>query len=275
MLKTVALQNLLPLVLTAALLSSASGQEDTGPDVLLKKISALAVQGKALTACSAAYDYYCRNGFADRADRLKPRLLKLQQDFLRGRGSEFLLYRVPRGSHLTAVATLFGVTHSFLVKVNGLPSAGKLQAGAEIKTVTGPFSLKVFLKERRAVVYLGEARIKEYAVAVGSETTPTPAGKYAVQQKVANPPYDHNGEHYDGGDPLNPAGTRWIRLKGSLGIHGTCDPDSIGKAASEGCIRFRNEDIEEVFDFLVPGSPVIVTEAMPKNTDVASSKGVE
>ena len=51
---------------------------------------------------------------------------------------------------------------------------------------------------------------------------------------------------------------RWIDLGDSYGIHGTIDPDSIGKAASRGCIRLRDKDIVEVYDFLVKGSEVVI-----------------
>ena len=65
-------------------------------------------------------------------------------------------------------------------------------------------------------------------------------------------------------DPNNPIGERWIGLDDgngkptSYGIHGTIDPSSIGKAHSRGCIRLRNEDVEEVYDFLGVGSEVVI-----------------
>ena len=45
------------------------------------------------------------------------------------------------------------------------------------------------------------------------------------------------------------------------GIHGTNHPRSIGKAASHGCIRMRNQDVEDLFARVVVGDPVeMVTE---------------
>jgi lipoprotein-anchoring transpeptidase ErfK/SrfK len=44
----------------------------------------------------------------------------------------------------------------------------------------------------------------------------------------------------------------------SYGIHGTIDPNSIGKAESRGCIRLRNQDVEEVYDMLAVGSEVTI-----------------
>ena len=59
-------------------------------------------------------------------------------------------------------------------------------------------------------------------------------------------------------DPLNPLGERWIDLGDGYGIHGTIDPDSIGKAELRGCIRMRASDVEEVYDLLTKGSEVII-----------------
>ena len=43
-------------------------------------------------------------------------------------------------------------------------------------------------------------------------------------------------------------------------IHGTSDEQSIGKAASHGCIRMRNRDVVELFDQVAPGTPVDILE---------------
>ena len=58
------------------------------------------------------------------------------------------------------------------------------------------------------------------------------------------------------GDPKNELGTRWIGFKPAYGIHGTIDPKSIGKAMSNGCVRMHNEDVEELYDLVVVGTPV-------------------
>ena len=42
------------------------------------------------------------------------------------------------------------------------------------------------------------------------------------------------------------------------GIHGTQEPESIGTASSLGCLRMRNEDVEELYDF-IPDNKIKVT----------------
>ena len=61
-------------------------------------------------------------------------------------------------------------------------------------------------------------------------------------------------------DPKNPLGERWIGLVGisgaavdqeRYGIHGTNEPETIGKSVSMGCIRMHNEDVEALYTYLV------------------------
>ena len=55
----------------------------------------------------------------------------------------------------------------------------------------------------------------------------------------------------------NPVGTRWLGLdRKGYGIHGTNAPKSIGHAASHGCIRLRNRDVERLFSMLRVGDVV-------------------
>ncbi len=65
------------------------------------------------------------------------------------------------------------------------------------------------------------------------------------------------------GGPGNPLGARAIYLFTKAGdtgfrIHGTIEPQSIGTAASSGCIRMLNEEVSELYDDVQIGTKVIV-----------------
>ena len=69
------------------------------------------------------------------------------------------------------------------------------------------------------------------------------------------------GKTYEASDPDYPLGSRWIALDGIAGeakdrtgfaIHGTKDPNEIGTANSQGCIRVHNGDAIFLFDLLTP-----------------------
>ncbi|WP_213818170.1 L,D-transpeptidase family protein [Garciella nitratireducens] len=94
------------------------------------------------------------------------------------------------------------------------------------------------LKERGTI-------ISTYSVAVGKPETPTPTGFWKIIQKSLNP----------GG----PFGARWMRMSipwGGYGIHGTDQPESIGTAASHGCVRMYNEDVIKLYEIVPLGTAV-------------------
>ena len=122
---------------------------------------------------------------------------------------------------------------------------------AQVKRV-----IVVSLEDRKlALVENGQVK-KVYTVAVGKPSTPSPVGTFTIERRVANPTYHHNGKTVLPG-PGNPVGTRWMGLsKHGYGIHGTNEPNSIGKAASHGCIRMAKPDLEEFYGLVAAGDTV-------------------
>jgi lipoprotein-anchoring transpeptidase ErfK/SrfK len=114
----------------------------------------------------------------------------------------------------------------------------------------------VSLEDRKlALVEDGQAK-KIYTVAVGKPSTPSPEGTFTIARRVANPIYRHNDKVVMPG-PHNPVGTRWMGLSiPGYGIHGTNEPNSIGKAASHGCIRMAKTDLEEFYELVAVGDTV-------------------
>lgn len=111
----------------------------------------------------------------------------------------------------------------------------------------GIISIEVIPQRHRLVVYLDHIPYKSYPIAVGNPSTPTPVGEYTVTYKGKN---------------WGPSfGSRWIGLNvpwGIYGIHGTNRPYSIGQHASHGCIRMRNRDVEDLYDFIPVGTKVTI-----------------
>jgi hypothetical protein len=123
-------------------------------------------------------------------------------------------------------------------------------------TATPKRVIVVSLEDRKlALVEDGQVK-KVYTVAVGKPSTPSPVGTFTIERRVANPTYRHNGKTVLPG-PGNPVGTRWMGLsKHGYGIHGTNEPKSIGKAASHGCIRMAQADLEEFYELVAEGDTV-------------------
>lgn len=106
-------------------------------------------------------------------------------------------------------------------------------------------TIVIHTDQRQLELYEGNRLIRNYPVAVGKASTPTPPGYYTIATKT----------FYPGGV----FGSRWMGLSiPHYGIHGTNNPASIGQAVSKGCIRMYNHDAEHLFQRIEVGAPVII-----------------
>jgi L,D-transpeptidase ErfK/SrfK len=116
--------------------------------------------------------------------------------------------------------------------------------------------LLVSIPDRKLVVIENENAIATFDIAVGAAESPSPTGEFQIVNRVVNPTYYHPGTVIPSGKN-NPIGTRWLGLsQKGYGIHGTNVPKSVGQAASHGCIRLRNRDIERLFAMVRIGDRV-------------------
>lgn len=135
--------------------------------------------------------------------------------------------------------------------------------GIEIIEVEKLTQVVLRLGERRVYVYEGEEEIASYPVAVGKPGWETPTGEFEVIQLVENPQWQNpwTGEVMPAG-PNTALGLRWIGFwtdgKDTIGFHGTPTVESIGYAASHGCVRMRNEDVIALFEKVQVGTTVVV-----------------
>jgi lipoprotein-anchoring transpeptidase ErfK/SrfK len=115
----------------------------------------------------------------------------------------------------------------------------------------------VSIADRKLTLLKDGREIGAWDIAVGKPSTPSPEGTMTVVNRVKNPTWFGPGGKVIGPGAANPVGTRWVGLsKKGYGIHGTNEPGSIGKAASHGCIRMRNRDVEQFFDLVETGAVV-------------------
>lgn len=136
-----------------------------------------------------------------------------------------------------------------------------LRKGQVLRIPTDPVHVEIDLSARWLLYFHGEEVVEAWEVATGSPDTPTEPGHYTVGEKIPEPMWFPPGRaSVPFGDPRNPLGTRWITLAGSegLGIHGTWEPETLGKEVSDGCIRLRNDQVEALFEILPRGSVVVV-----------------
>lgn len=186
-------------------------------------------------------------------------------------------YVVKPGDSMAKIAAAHDVTWELLSRINNGLEPRRLRSGATIKVLQGPFFAVVDKKKFTLDVYLGalpgeksSMYVTTLHVGLGRDDS-TPTGTWMVEphKKIKHPTYySPRGEGVIAADdPKNPLGPCWVGLTGvdgqavgklSYGIHGTIDPDSIGKQSSMGCIRLHNEDALMVYDLMVEGKSMVM-----------------
>jgi lipoprotein-anchoring transpeptidase ErfK/SrfK len=144
------------------------------------------------------------------------------------------------------------------------------ETSGENRGATANVAIKIDTKANTLEVHEGEKLIAAYPVTVGSTRTASPIGEWKVRRITKMPTFRYDKEMLKHGQrsgnfyllppgPRNPIGVMWIALnKKGIGIHGTNEPGSIGRAASHGCIRLANWDVVRLATKIKPGDNVSI-----------------
>ena len=172
------------------------------------------------------------------------------------------LYTIKRGDTPIGIANQFDTTAMYLMMANGIGE--NIKIGKRIKVPTISYRIVVSKKDKHLYLYSKEDGkfIKRYLVGIGKYDYQTPLGTFTISNKQKNAVwYSPNGIVYPD-DPEYPLGTRWLGFGegSSIGIHGTNEPETIGKNSSQGCVRMHNEDVEELYVLATIGTSVEIRE---------------
>jgi len=171
-------------------------------------------------------------------------------------------YEVRRGDSLEAIARKFGTTVELLKEMNAQTIKGdSIRPQDHLKVCTEKFSILVDKSANTLTLKAGERVVKVYPVGTGKEGS-TPVGEFKITNKMVEPEwFKPGGGVIPYGDPANLLGTRWMGIDSpGYGIHGTWEPETVGKQASAGCIRLLNADVEELFKIVPMGTKVTIVE---------------
>ncbi len=193
-------------------------------------------------------------------------------------------YTIQSGDNLVNVRAKqsLPVDWRFLQRVN-MVNPNALKIGQKLKLIRQPFHAVVHKNDYRLDLYIGDPLpaggsmgaqvgpdgqdpswiyVRSFDVGLG-ESNGTPEGLFVVRprSKLVNPPWvnPRTGEKFAADDPKNPIGEFWVGLEGAdestrkftgYGVHGTIDPDSVGKQKSMGCVRLRNDDVALIYEVL-------------------------
>lgn len=175
-------------------------------------------------------------------------------------------YKVKSGDLLAGIGKQCKVPYDILMEINKMSRPEALQAGDTLKVINGPFNVRVYRSAFTMDLYLQNTFVRSFPVGLGKPGMETPTGVWVVKKdgKMIAPTWTDpvSGKTYESEAPDYPLGSRWIGLEGVEGeavgrsgfaIHGTKDPNGIGVAESQGCVRLHNGDAILVYNLLEPG----------------------
>ncbi|MBA2622619.1 MAG: L,D-transpeptidase family protein [Chthoniobacterales bacterium] len=186
------------------------------------------------------------------------------------------------GSLLELVCERFHAAEAFVRKLNPGANLDQLQPGDIVRVPNvKPFEIEhlregfmpdnpelagrkivIDTHERFLEIHEGDKLIAEFPITPGSRTLPAPIGTWKILGIATLPWFRHDEGVLNAGvktdnfynlpaGPNNPVGVLWMGLnKPHVGVHGTNNPETIGRAASHGCIRLANWDAARVKDLV-------------------------
>lgn len=171
-------------------------------------------------------------------------------------------YEIKPGDTLAKIAREFKTTPELIMKSNNLTS-DRIAPGRKIKVWNASFSVLVDKSQNILILKADDEIMKTYIVSTGKNNS-TPTGTFKIASKLMNPPWFKKGSSgpIPPGSPENILGTRWMgfdRLT-DYGIHGTTDPQSLGKQVTQGCVRMANSDVEELYIIVPAGTEVTIVD---------------
>ncbi|HEY8627386.1 MAG TPA: L,D-transpeptidase [Gaiellaceae bacterium] len=129
---------------------------------------------------------------------------------------------------------------------------------SDVRLLEVPTRIEVDISQRRITLYRRGRPVLHATAAVGSAATPTPTGRYYVNQRLlTNDPSGPYGPGAIGISAYSNVLTGWTQ-GGPIAIHGTNQPSSIGQPVSNGCLRLPNAVLRRLFAATVTGTPVVI-----------------
>ena len=169
------------------------------------------------------------------------------------------VHQVKSGDTLGRIASTNHTTVEVIRRANGL-KGDVIRAEQRLKVPKGTFSIVVDKSQNQLLLTENNEFVKLYDVSTGKDNS-TPVGTFKITNRIPNPTWYGQGAVVPPDSPENVLGTRWLGIsQKGYGIHGTVEPDAIGKQVTAGCVRMTNADVEELFDIVPVGTEVTIVD---------------
>jgi lipoprotein-anchoring transpeptidase ErfK/SrfK len=170
-----------------------------------------------------------------------------------------VFYEIKPGDSLGKLSKKYNTTTQLIKIANGLKS-DVIRTGEKLRIWTAPFNVLVNKSQNVLFLKSGEEVLKIYHVSTGKDNI-TPVGTFKIASKIEKPVwFKAGGVPIPSESPENELGSRWMGFDTDphYGIHGTLHPETIGRQVTAGCVRLKNQDVEELFDILPVGTQVVI-----------------
>ncbi len=170
-----------------------------------------------------------------------------------------VIHEVAPGDSLAKIAKKYNTTVDFIRRSNNL-SGDMVRLGDKLRIWTAKFNVFVDKSQNILIFKDGNEVVKVYSVSTGANNS-TPVGTFKITTKLENPVWFNKGIVVPPESPQNVLGTRWMGFDiPGYGIHGTVEPNNIGKQVTAGCVRMINEQVEELYSILPVGTEVVIVD---------------
>lgn len=228
---------------------------------LLEEATQDQTQGELVKAKAVYQQIVAEHPDYEKVEEIQNKLsdLNMKIIFSKEQTPQTLIYQVEPGDSLGKLAKQYHTTKEFIQRSNGLKS-DVIRVGEKLRIWDAPFSVVINKSQNILILKSGQELIKVYRVATGKDNS-TPTGRFTITVKIANPVWFKPGSApIPPESPENELGSRWMGFQEDphYGIHGTIHPNAIGGFDTAGCVRLTNPDVEELFDLLPVGTPVVI-----------------
>ncbi|NQU18963.1 L,D-transpeptidase family protein [bacterium] len=170
-----------------------------------------------------------------------------------------LVYEVKPGDVLVNIAKEFNTTVGAIAKANNIDE-DFIRPAMKLRILKGEFSIFIDKSQNILILKFNDEVVKTYPVSTGKNNS-TPIGTYKIINKIVDPPWYRDGRKIPSSSPENILGSRWLGFDlAGYGIHGTTNPEEISMQTTEGCVRMRNKDVEEIFILVPSGIEITIVD---------------